>query len=106
MAADPGRTRRITKFLGEFVLIVTGVLVSLAGESWWNDREERDRERAYLEQLYQDVEENLARLRGVIAREDSSFSAKETILAALQYPATISRDSAEAWMVTRHGAFI
>jgi len=39
------------KLLAELGLIILGVLIALAGDSWWNQREDRRLEREYLAQL-------------------------------------------------------
>lgn len=44
--------------LREFVLIVAGVLAALAGNSWWESRQERGREEVYLRQLAADLRES------------------------------------------------
>lgn len=43
-------------FAAEFLVVVTGVLVALALGGWWQDREEREREAEYLQQLLTDLE--------------------------------------------------
>lgn len=57
--------------LGELSLIVAGVLIALAVDAWWDNRQEREREREYLGQLLADVRENERRLDAAI-REDST----------------------------------
>lgn len=56
--------------LGELVLIVGGVLIALALDSWWQGREDRDREAAYLHQLLADLRETQSRLEESIAGDD------------------------------------
>ena len=43
------------RVLAEFALIVLGVFVALAANSWWDERSERRLERVYLTQLLADV---------------------------------------------------
>jgi len=44
-------TRRLVRVAGEFVLIVLGVMVALAGDDWRDARQERQMARTYLERL-------------------------------------------------------
>lgn len=55
MSAELGRRARW--FAAEFLVVVTGVLVALAVQAWYQGREELDRERAYLRQLASDLRE-------------------------------------------------
>jgi hypothetical protein len=43
----------------EITFIVAGVLIALAANSWWEHRDERDRERLNLRLLHDATEENL-----------------------------------------------
>jgi hypothetical protein len=51
----------------EFVVIVAGVLVALAANSWYTQRQDRTLERYYLEQLYADLRRDTAQV-GVTRR--------------------------------------
>jgi hypothetical protein len=42
-------------FLAEFMVVLTGVLVALALNAWWGERQNRQLERAYLLQLHEDL---------------------------------------------------
>lgn len=57
------------RLLAEFGVIVAGVLIALAVNSWWERRQERLHARQYLEQLLVDVEATERRLNGVIETE-------------------------------------
>lgn len=61
--------------LGEFALIVAGVLVALGVDSWWQSREQAEREHVYLVQLLADTRENSRRTDAAIA-EDSVAGAR------------------------------
>ena len=63
----PNRAGRVT---GEFLLVVLGVLVALAVDSWWEVRQEREDERVYLQRLIEDLVEDSA----VLALVDSATS--------------------------------
>lgn len=57
---EPTRGRRwsaaLRWFGAEFLVVVTGVLVALALGAWWQERDNREREAAYLHQLAADLE--------------------------------------------------
>jgi hypothetical protein len=42
-------------FLAEFMVVLTGVLVALALNAWWGERQNRQLERVYLLQLHEDL---------------------------------------------------
>ena len=46
---------RVRWFVAEFLVVVTGILVALALNSWWQGRQNSARERAYLHQLHADL---------------------------------------------------
>ena len=48
---------RAARVVGEFLVIVVGVLVALAVDEWRQSLSERQAEKEYLEQLHQDLEE-------------------------------------------------
>ena len=56
--------------VGEVSLIVVGVLIALGVDAWWERREERVTERAYVQQLLADARENQRRIEAAI-HEDS-----------------------------------
>ena len=52
----PGAWLRVLRwFAAEFFVVVTGVLVALALNAWWQERQDRRLETAYLNQLYEDL---------------------------------------------------
>ena len=61
-------------FAAEFLVVVTGVLIALAINAWWGNRQDAARERAYLRQLDADLDESLR----AFAREDSIQEAVST----------------------------
>jgi hypothetical protein len=50
------RWHRLRWFLSEFLVIVAGVLVALAVNAWWQGRQDRQVEIAYLQQLQLDLD--------------------------------------------------
>jgi len=49
--------------VGEVLLIVIGILIALAANSWWEDRQEREEERAILQQISAALQVDLERFR-------------------------------------------
>lgn len=98
----------------ELVLVVAGVLIALAVDSWRGDRNDRERERAYLRQLLADARETELRLERSIA-EDSVTSANVARLleaartfhrAADPAGAVPAADSVRTWAVTAYASFV
>lgn len=54
------------RWLGEFLVIVVGILVALAVDGWVQDREDRQAEAKYLERLIEDLEWDLAQMDEVL----------------------------------------
>ena len=54
------------RLLADFTVIVAGVLIALAVNSWWERHEERKRAEEYLEQLLVDFQQTERRLAGAI----------------------------------------
>lgn len=69
--------------LGEFVLIVTGVLVAMAANSWWTSRQDHARERSYLAQLLADTRANQERVDSAYASDSVAMASTRRILALL-----------------------
>ena len=57
------------RLLAEFAVIVAGVLIALAVDSWWERQQERNHAEEYLEQLLVDFQETERRLRATIAAD-------------------------------------
>jgi hypothetical protein len=55
------------RLFAEFTVIVSGVLLALAADSWWERHREQGRARKYLQQLLVDFRETDSRIRGTIA---------------------------------------
>jgi hypothetical protein len=59
--------RRSTELLQEFIVIVIGVFVALAAESWWSEREDRRIEREIREDMVAEFEANIRILEADLA---------------------------------------
>ncbi|NNF57256.1 MAG: hypothetical protein HKN04_03360 [Rhodothermaceae bacterium] len=90
--------RRGAKWFGaEFLVVVTGVLVALALNAWWADRQDRSKEQFYLRQLASD----LAETERISAQRDQymvPFERAPRRLAQAYFLADLPpRDSIVAW---------
>ncbi len=68
---------------GEFILIVTGVLVAMAANSWWTSRQDHTKERSYLAQLLADTRANQVRVDSAVASDSAAMAATRRLLALL-----------------------
>ncbi|HEU4630106.1 MAG TPA: hypothetical protein VFS08_10165 [Gemmatimonadaceae bacterium] len=92
--------------LGELSLIVFGVLIALAADSWWDDRNDRRRERAYLQQLLSDIRETEKRLEYSISGDSAIRAQVERFLdVADTATAAPPVDSIYAWTVIDYRSF-
>jgi hypothetical protein len=69
--------------VGEFVLIVTGVLVAMAANSWWESRRDRTREETYVIQLLADTRANQVRVDSAIAADSVAQRSTGRLLGTL-----------------------
>jgi hypothetical protein len=60
------------KLAVEFLVIVAGVFVALAAESWWSEREDRQYERELREDMLAEFESNLLILDADIAENETA----------------------------------
>ncbi|RPH91922.1 MAG: hypothetical protein EHM68_18330 [Lysobacterales bacterium] len=64
--------RRSTELLQEFIVIVIGVFVALAAESWWSEREDRRIEREIREDMVAEFEANIRILEADLAANEGA----------------------------------
>lgn len=60
------------KLFSEFAVIVVGVFVALAAESWWSEREERRFEREIREDMFVEFQSNIRILDADIAENEEA----------------------------------
>lgn len=60
------------RFVGEFAVIVIGVFVAVAAESWWSEREDRGYERDLREDMVAEFEANLRIVETDLAANDTA----------------------------------
>ena len=92
-------------FAAEFLVVVTGVLVALALNAWWEARQDQLRERAYLSQLRADLNDNRERLEESIRLEELTRNGAIAALNALNRPGPVPPDSALHFMITQRASF-
>jgi hypothetical protein len=102
----PGKMFNWKNALGELSLIVAGVLIALAADSWWDNRSASQRERVYLQQLLSDVRETENRLEYSIAG-DSTILARVLRFLSVIDTATVAphADSINAWAIVDYRSF-
>lgn len=71
----------------EFVVIAAGALAALGAQAWWQGRQDREREQAYLRQLLVDTRENAHRLAHAIATDSTTRDALTHLVVRLYDPA-------------------
>jgi hypothetical protein len=69
-----------SRLFAEFTVIVAGVLLALAANSWWEQRQERNHARQYLEQLLVDVQATERRLRSTIEAETQRLGGAVSVI--------------------------
>jgi hypothetical protein len=96
IAAHPG----LRGAAREFAVVVLGVLCALAAQAWWDQHEERGRERDYLRQLLADTRENERRLDDGISTDSIAgrFTARAVDVLTSSTPPPPA-DSLVEWIV-------
>ena len=64
--------KRCLRFVGEFFVIVVGVFVAVAAESWWSEREDRDYELELRMDMVAEFEVNSSILESDLAVNDTA----------------------------------
>jgi hypothetical protein len=88
---------RLRWFLAEFLVVVTGVLVALALNAWWQQRRDAGREEAYLRQLVADLQESERRFAEADQRVAFADEGRTRLLHAFWAPDASPRDSVLYW---------
>jgi len=70
--SDGRSPRTLRRGTAEFALIVFGVFVALAAESWWSERQDRRFERELRDDMVAEFETNIRILEADLAANDSS----------------------------------
>jgi hypothetical protein len=65
--SEPSRRLWVAKYATEFVVIVVGVFIAVAAESWWSERQDRAFERQLHYDMIQEVRANIGILESDLA---------------------------------------
>jgi hypothetical protein len=68
------------RLIAELAVIVAGVLIALAANSWWEQRQERRRAEEYLEQLLVDFRATERQLQAAIAGDTKKFESASLVI--------------------------
>jgi hypothetical protein len=85
-------------FAAEFLVVVSGVLVALALNAWWQGRTEAARERAYLSQMLTDFRANEREIADVIRRNSAVAGSANHVYRAAHLPVLPPADSIRVWL--------
>lgn len=69
-----------SRLFAELAVIVAGVLIALAANSWWERRQEQNHAREYIEQLLVDVQTTERRLRSIIDTETQRLETVSSVI--------------------------
>ena len=89
------------RLAAEFVVIVVGVLVALAADSWWQSRQDRAAEDRALRSLLADFEAASAALERQVAAVDSAAVAAEALLGLVSPEADLGQADSLAQLLPR-----
>jgi hypothetical protein len=88
---------RIRWFAAEFLVVVTGIIVALAFQAWYQGRADVHAERVYLAQLRSDLVTNDSVFTKAIRTDSSRIVAHRFLMLALTRQEPLVFDSARAW---------
>jgi len=75
---------RVSSVFGEFLLVVLGVLVALAADSWMDRSRDADLERQYVEELADALRSDTAEIRSSMEHSAQRTALAQRVLAVLQ----------------------
>jgi hypothetical protein len=76
--------RSLRWFAAEFLVVVSGILVALALQAWWNERSDRAEEREVLTQMLADLTEDSARIAQAVVRDQKGRATAMSLLKHLE----------------------
>lgn len=85
-------------FAAEFLVVVTGVLVALALNAWWQGRQDAAREQAYLRQLSAELHETERTTAELAVLQEERVRANAELVRAYHNPNSPPADSLSAWL--------
>ena len=69
-----------TRLIAELAVIVAGVLIALAADSWWERRKERRQAEEYLHQLLNDFQQTERQLKNAIGGDTRKFESASRVI--------------------------
>ncbi len=84
--------------VAEIVVVVAGVLIALALDARWQDRQDASQERVYLDQLAADLEVTAKRLEFSETEMRTTMRRASNLLIAFDDPDGADRDSVAEWV--------
>lgn len=92
-------------FLSEFVVVVAGILIALALQAWWQNRQDFARGAEYQRQILADARATERTLRTSLVLDRAHYSATKSLINALYAADIPTRDEALQWLQSRPGWF-
>ncbi|HSD16608.1 MAG TPA: hypothetical protein VLC71_05015 [Thermomonas sp.] len=72
-------------FVSELVVVVAGILIALALQAWWQDRQDLARAAEYEQRILSDLRQTERTLRESITYDRAHFEAAKQLSAALHH---------------------
>ncbi len=91
-------------FLGEFFVVVAGVLVAFILNSWWMSIKDANKEQTYLVQIYEDINSTIDQVKEA-EEEQRAITHAASMLMALTYSTQLPPDSVISAYIWRSMAF-
>ena len=85
-------------FIGQFIVVVAGVLTALAVDSWHSNSRRREAERFYISQLISDLRATEQSLQEASMYNEGSVRSSAALLRAFADPVASPRDSIATWL--------
>lgn len=95
---SPGTRHRWKGLLLETAVVVTGILIAFALDSWWDSRAQAFQERAHLRALQSDFAANDERLDESVARQDGIIAASRQLLVLSRIGRPVAIDTVRTLM--------
>lgn len=92
-------------FAAEFLVVVSGILVALALQAWYQGRQDAHVAQVYLSQFEADLDATERDLRSAIAQDSSRADLGTRIVAAFHSDAPLAPDTARSWLKLQFGFF-
>lgn len=89
-------------FLAEFFVVLTGILVALVLNAWWESRQAAQREQTYLDIIAAELRATEADLQAEIAASERLFTRAQSLVSAFYAVQEPSPDSLFAWWRMNH----